>query len=445
MTGQRRTKQLAALDHAHLWHPFTPQARWTEERPLIIERAQGCMLYDTDGKGYIDGVSSLWTNVHGHRHPQLDAAIRAQLDNVAHSTMLGLSHVPAIELAQRLVGIVPWGLNRVFFSDNGSTSTEVALKMAFQCQQQRGHSGRTRFAALDGAYHGDTLGAVSVGAIPLFHQVYKPLLFNPVVLPAPLEPGGDEEADCLARAMKVLEQHGHELAALIVEPLVQGAAGMKMHSPEFLRPLLERARALGVLVVIDEVATGFGRTGSLFATDQLGFSPDFLCLAKGLAAGYLPLAATVTTEDVYESFLGAPEANKQFFHGHTFTGNPLACAAALANLDLFEDEGVMEAALARADQLDLLLKNWAYRDGVGSVRHRGLMVGIDIVDPQTGAPYPAAKQMGHRVVMRAREKGVILRPLGDTLVLNPPLAIQANELTTLVRATAEALDAEQTA
>jgi adenosylmethionine-8-amino-7-oxononanoate aminotransferase len=435
-------KRLAELDHRHLWHPFTQQARWVAAEPLIIERGQGCELFDIHGNAYIDGVSSLWTNVHGHRHPALDAAVREQLGRLAHSTLLGLSHPPAIELATRLVDLVPWGLDRVFFSDNGSTATEVALKMAFQFQQQTGQTQRTRFAALSDAYHGDTLGAVSVGAIPLFHQVYKPLLFDAVALPAPRSPGGDEEDACLERGLALLDAHGDELAAFIFEPLVQGAAGMKMHGPRFLRRLAEKARSKGVLLIADEVATGFGRTGSMFATEQVGIAPDFMAIAKGLTAGYLPLAATLTTESVYKAFLGAPETYKQFFHGHTFTGNPLACAAAIANLDLFEAEGV----LARAKDIGALLASQLEHHlvdapGVAEVRQRGVMVGVDLVR-RNGTAWPPARQQGHRVAMRARRHGVILRPLGDTVVLNPPLAISDAQVAKLVGATAEAVRGE---
>jgi adenosylmethionine-8-amino-7-oxononanoate aminotransferase len=435
-------KRLAELDHRHLWHPFTQQARWVSTDPLIIERGKGCELFDVHGNAYIDGVSSLWTNVHGHGHPALDAAVREQLGRLAHSTLLGLSHPPAIELATRLVDLVPWGLDRVFFSDNGSTATEVALKMAFQYHQQTGQTGRTRFAALSDAYHGDTLGAVSVGAIPLFHQVYKPLLFDAIAIPAPRSPGGEDEDACLERGMALLDTHGDELAAFIFEPLVQGAAGMKMHRPRFLRRLAEKARSKGVLLIADEVATGFGRTGSMFATEQVGVAPDFMAVAKGLAAGYLPLAATLTTEAVYTAFLGAPETYKQFFHGHTFTGNPLACAAAIANLDLFETEGV----LARAKDVSALMAGQLEHHlvdtpGVAEVRQRGVMVGIDLVR-RDGTPWPAARQQGHRVVMRARRHGVILRPLGDTVILNPPLAISDAQVAKLIGATAEAVRGE---
>jgi adenosylmethionine-8-amino-7-oxononanoate aminotransferase len=442
MKGPTDTTRLAALDHAHLWHPFTQQARWTKEPPLIIERAEGCTLIDTEGRRYIDGVASLWTNVHGHRHPRIDGAIRAQLDRVAHTTLLGLSHPPAIELAHRLIDLAPWGLSRVFFSDNGSTAAEVALKMAFQYHQQTGAPERTRFAALSDAYHGDTIGAVSVGNIPLFHGIYRPMLFDALALPAPREPDGEEQATCLKGALDLLDAHGHELAALIFEPLVQGAAGMKMHGADYLRPVLERAREKGVLLIADEVATGFGRTATMFAMEHVGVAPDLLCLAKGLAGGYLPLAATLTTERLYEAFLAAPEAHRQFFHGHTFTGNPLACAAALASLDVFEEEGVLRRASHLQKHLALLLKGWfRAKPGISSIRQRGVMAGIDLVD-RLGMPYPVAAGMGHRVCMRARDLGAILRPLGDTIVINPPLAIQDAELTSLVRIASEAVGAE---
>jgi adenosylmethionine-8-amino-7-oxononanoate aminotransferase len=422
---------LAELDHAHLWHPFTQQKEWVRSEPLIIERAEGNFLIDIHGKRYLDGVSSLWTNVHGHRVPAIDHAIKAQLDRVAHSTMLGLSHPSAIELARRLVVAAPGQLNRVFFSDNGSTATEVALKMAFQYQQQIGQTKRTRFASLKDAYHGDTLGAVSVGAIDLFHEVYRPLLFDAVALPAPTRPGGTEEADCLQRALTMLDTHGDTLAAVIVEPLVQGAAGMKMHSPNFLRAICDKAHQVGALVAIDEVATGFGRTGTLFATEQAGVSPDFLCLAKGIAGGYLPLAATLATEQVYEAFLDEPERFKQFFHGHTFTANPLACAAALASLHLFDENQVLDHVQHIAKTLHQGLMQMAPKRPIRSIRQTGVMVGIDLDDDTHGA--------GHRAAMRAREHGVILRPLGNTLVINPPLSLSEYEAQMLLGATRRAL------
>lgn len=430
-------RTLADLDHRHLWHPFTPQQRWTASEPLIIERGEGHELIDVHGRRYLDGVSSLWTNVHGHAHPTLDQALRDQLDRLAHSTLLGLSHPPAIQLAAELAARSPAPLQRVFFSDNGSTATEIALKMAYQYQQQVGQTGRTRFAALRDAYHGDTLGAVSVGNIDLFHHVYRPLLFDSVALPAPMEPGGDEEAQCLAVALERLDAHADELAAIIVEPLVQGAAGMKMHTAGYLRPLLERARAHGILIVADEVAVGFGRLGTLFAMEQVGVDPDFLCLAKGLSAGYLPLAATLTTEAVYEAFLAAPEAHRQFFHGHTFTGNPLACAVSLANLSLFDD-GVLDHVEALSERLGQAMEATLLpHPAVAAIRQHGVMIGIDIAAPD-GSDTPP--QTGHRVAMATRDHGAITRPLGNTLVLNPPLTLTLEEADRLVAAVASALD-----
>jgi adenosylmethionine---8-amino-7-oxononanoate aminotransferase len=431
---------LAELDHQHLWHPFTQQQRWTEVAPLIIQNAKGCWLIDVDGHRYLDGVGSLWTNVHGHRHPHIDQALRKQLKRMAHSTLLGLSHPPAIQLAKRLIDVAPWGLSRVFYSDSGSTAVEVALKMAYQFHQQTGGINRTKFACLADAYHGDTLGAVSVGAIDLFHSVYRPLLFETVTLPAPRTPGGAEEAECLEQALDLLAQHGADLAALVFEPLVQGAAGMKMHSAQFLERLCREATDRGLLLIADEVATGFARTGTMFAMEQVNVSPDLLCLAKGLSGGYLPLAATLATERIYEAFLGAPDEHKQFFHGHTFTGNPLACAAALASLDVFEDEGVVERTQRQSEHLAYLLKEHIQRlAAVATVRQHGLMVGIDL-QRADGTPLDPSKGTGHQVAMVSRKLGVITRPLGDTVVLNPPLAISGEELAQLVSATAGAIE-----
>ncbi|HEV7883854.1 MAG TPA: adenosylmethionine--8-amino-7-oxononanoate transaminase, partial [Solirubrobacteraceae bacterium] len=319
-----RTRELTRTDHRVLWHPFTQQQGWCEEEQLIIERAHGCTLVDTDGNAYLDGVSSLWCNVHGHGHPTIDAAIADQLQRVAHTTMLGLSHPPAIELAQRLVELAPQGLSRVFYSDNGSTAAEVALKMAFQYWRHRGEPGRSSFICLRDAYHGDTIGSVSVGGIDLFHTCFGPLLFDTFHA----EPGDPGDM------RRLLEQHAGEIAAVIVEPLVQGAAGILTHPDGYLRAVRALCDEHDVLLICDEVATGFGRTGTMFACEQEGVAPDLMCLAKGLTGGYLPLAATLATERIYEAFLGDFEELKTFFHGHTYTGNPLACAAALATLDV---------------------------------------------------------------------------------------------------------------
>jgi adenosylmethionine---8-amino-7-oxononanoate aminotransferase len=417
----------AQLDHDHLWHPFTQQQGWSEEEPLLIERAQGSYLIDVEGRRYIDGTSSLWCNVHGHRHPTIDGAIAAQLGRVAHSTMLGLSHPGAAELAARLVEIAPAGLSRVFYSDSGSTAAEIALKMAFQYQRQRGgeHIRRTSFVRLRDAYHGDTIGSVSVGGIDLFHAAYGPLLFETHAA----EPGDAADLE------RVLCAHGEEIAAVIVEPLVQGAAGILVHPRGYLRAVRELCDEHGVLLICDEVATGFGRTGTMFACEQEGVAPDFLCLAKGLTGGYMPLAATLTTEAVYEGFLGAPEEQRTFFHGHTYTGNPLACAAALANLDVFEAERTIERLQPKIQLLGERLEEIAAMPEVAEVRWRGFMVGIDL-----GAHDPALR-IGHRVTLAARERGAIVRPLGDTVVLVPPLSIAADDLTALIEIVADSIAA----
>jgi adenosylmethionine---8-amino-7-oxononanoate aminotransferase len=418
---------LAADDHRHLWHPFTQQRGWVEEDPLIVERGEGCHLVDTEGRRYVDGVSSLWCTVHGHRHPRIDAAVREQLDRVAHSTMLGLSHPPAIELARRLVEIAPPGLSRVFYSDSGSTAGEIALKMAFQYWQQQGgeDARRTRFVCLEDAYHGDTIGSVSIGGIDLFHSLYRPLLFDTIKVP----PG---DAGALERA---LAEHGPEVAAVIVEPLVQGAAGMLVHPDGFLRAARELCDRHGTFLVCDEVATGFGRTGRMFACEHEDVAPDFLCLAKGITGGYLPLAATLTTERVYEGFLGAFEELRTFFHGHTYTGNPLACAAAIASLDVFEEERTIERLGPKVALLERLLEPVARLDAVAEVRQRGFMVGIELVE------HPLELRMGHRVTLEARRRGAIVRPLGDVVVLMPPLAISEAELERLVGIVADSVRA----
>jgi len=417
----------AQLDRDHVWHPFTQQRAWEREEPLMIERGEGSFLVDSEGRRYIDGVSSLWCTVHGHRHPGLDAAVIAQLEKVAHSTMLGLSHPGATELAARLVEIAPPGLSRVFYSESGSTAVEIALKMAFQFQQQRGgqHVRRTSFVHLRKSYHGDTIGSVSVGGIDLFHSAYRPLLFPTHAA----EPG---DAGHLER---VLAAHEEEIAAVIVEPLVQGAAGMLLHPPGYLRAVRELCDDFGVLLICDEVATGFGRTGTMFACEQEGVAPDLLCLAKGLTGGYLPLAATLATERIYEGFLGAYEEWRTFFHGHTYTGNPLACAAALANLDAFEEERTIERLQPKIALLGELLAEVEGMPEVAEVRCRGFMTGIDLGE------HDPALRLGHRVTVEARKRGAIVRPLGDVVVLMPPLSISEEELRSLVGITAESIGA----
>jgi adenosylmethionine-8-amino-7-oxononanoate aminotransferase len=423
------TSELRAADREVLWHPFTQQQGWSAEDAPIIERGEGCFLYDTDGNAYIDGVSSLWCTVHGHRHPTLDAAVRAQLDRVAHTTMLGLSHPPAIELAEKLLAVAPQGdrtLTRVFYSDNGSTANEIALKMAFQFHKIRGDEQRTKFVYLDMSYHGDTIGSVSVGGIDLFHTLFRPLLFEGIRT-APGDIAGLEQ---------ILAQRGHEVAALIMEPLVQGAAGIVLHPDGYLRAVRELCDKYDIIMICDEVATGFGRTGTMFACEQEGVVPDLMNVAKGLTGGYLPLAATLATERIYEGFLGRFEEFRTFFHGHTYTGNPLACAAAIATLQVFEDEQTLDALAPKIELLgELLDEHVAPLATVAEIRRRGTMVGIELTE------FPLESRMGHQVTLTARARGVIVRPLGDTIVLMPPLSISEDELRRLVAITAESIAA----
>jgi adenosylmethionine-8-amino-7-oxononanoate aminotransferase len=405
-------------DREHVWHPFTQQLGWChEEPPLVIDRGNGAHLYDVDGNAYIDGVSSLWCNVHGHRHPAIDAAIRAQLDRVAHSTMLGLTHQPAVELARKLLAVSPRGLSRAFYSESGATAVEIALKMAFQFWAQRGETERTRFICLENAYHGDTLGAVSVGGIDLFHSTYRPLLFDSLKARA-----GDA-----GHLEQLLARHRSQTAAVIIEPLVQGAAGMLLQPAGYVRRVREQCDANDVLLICDEVATGFGRTGRMFACDHEGVTPDLMCVGKGLTGGYLPLAATLATDRVYDAFLGEFEQFKTFFHGHTYTGNPLAAAAAIASLELFQRQHVLEALQPKIELLSrLLAQRIAILPGVAAVRQRGFMVGIELMEQ------PIADRIGHLVTLAARRRGAIIRPLGDVVVLMPPLVISEADLRRLV-------------
>ena len=393
----------------------------------MIDRAEGVELIDTDGRRYLDGVSSLWCNVHGHRHRAIDEAVREQLDRVAHSTMLGLSHPGAAELAARLIEVAPPGLSRVFYSDSGSTAVEAALKMAFQYWQHRGgqHVRRASFICLEEAYHGDTIGSVSVGGMELFHSAFGPLLFE-----AHHAPPGDIEA-----MERLISRREEEVAAVVIEPLVQGAAGMITHPPGYLRALRRLCDRHGLLLICDEVATGFGRTGTMFACEQEGVSPDLLCVAKGLTGGYMPLAATLATERIYEAFLGSYSEFKTFFHGHTYTGNPLACAAALASLEVFRRERTLVRLQPKIRLLSESLAEVEEMNEVSEVRQCGLMVGIDLGehDPEL--------RLGHRVALEARKRGVIVRPLGDVIVLMPPLAISKQDLRRLVDVVAESIGA----
>jgi adenosylmethionine-8-amino-7-oxononanoate aminotransferase len=455
--AEARHQRLAALDRAHVWHPFTQMQTWIEplagDEPIIIDHARGSWLFDTRGRKYLDAVSSLWVNVHGHHRPEIDSAIKLQLEYVAHSTLLGLASPPSIELAAELVRRAPkaglphgeTGLTKVFYSDSGSTAVEVALKMAFQHWRQRGKPKKSKFVALAEGYHGDTLGSVSVGGMDLFHEIFRPLLFECLRIPTPYVyrwPTGPRH--CLDAAAMAAESviHGRrdEIAAVIIEPLVQGAGGMIMHPPGYLRRVARACKENGVLLICDEVATGFGRTGTLFASEQEEVVPDLLCVAKGLSGGYLPLAATLATDAVYESFLGPFESRRTFFHGHSYTGNPLACAAALASLRLFDENQTLEHVRMMAERLAEGLKSVAEMKHVGDVRQRGLMIGIELVkDKKTKEEFEYEQRMGHRVSLAGRSRELMLRPLGNVVVLMPPLAIAPAEVDFLIEGVRESI------
>ena len=418
--------ELEDLDRKVVWHPFTQQTEWT---PLVIARGEGNYLFDEAGRKYLDGVSSLWCNVHGHNHPRLDRALRAQLEKVAHSTFLGLTHEPGIRLAAALLEVAPTSLTRVFYSDSGSAAVEIALKQSFQYWQLRGRPTKQKFLRLGEAYHGDTLGAVGVGGIELFHRIFGPLLVSSIAIPTP---AGTDGSYALERLEQELSRHSHELAAFILEPLMQGAAGMLKHPPGFLKRAVELCRAHDVHVILDEVATGFGRTGTMFACEQEGVQPDLLCLAKGIAAGYLPLAATLATDEIYSAFLGGHGDMKHFFHGHTFTANPLACAVGLESLALLR-ESTLPNAQSRIPGITSALARILDHRSVKEVRQVGMMIGIELHEM-------GGRFLGRAVCEQARNHGVILRNLGDVVVWMPPLTLQPEDLVLLETATMQAID-----
>jgi len=439
---------LKAWDHTYLWHPFTQMQEWLAEDPLIISRGEGNYLIDVHGEKYLDGVSSLWCNVHGHAHPALNAAISAQLEQIAHSTLLGLANTSSILLAKRLVEITRAGLTRVFYSDAGATAVEIALKIALQYWQMQGATRKTQFVSLVEAYHGDTLGAMQVGYSEHFHHFYRPIIPEALRLTPPhcfRFYQGMSEADALtaaiAEADAMLSQHRDEVAALIVEPLMQGAAGMWAHPIAYLQALQDLARQHDILLICDEVATGFGRTGRMFACQHAGVTPDILCLAKGITGGYLPLAATLTTETIFSAFLAPYDEFKAFFHGHTYTGNPLACAAALANLDLFEQNQVIDRLQAKIALLtECLHTDFAPLRHVVDIRQWGYMVGIELAQDRTRKlPYAPGERIGRLVIQEARKHGVIIRPLGDVVVLMPPLSLSQDELIFLLEVVRSAI------
>jgi len=436
------TEHLRALDRQYLWHPFTHMKQWLADEPLVITGADGMYLIDSDGNRYLDGVSSLWCNVHGHRVPEIDAAIRAQLDKVAHSTMLGLASEPAILLGERLIRIVPASLKKVFYSDSGATATEVAFKLAAQYWFNIGRKEKNEFVGFAQAYHGDTVGAMSIGRMPAFHTPHFPMLFPAHFAPSPYIYRSETpdaplavRQKCLSALERLLEEHGKRIAAVCIEPIVQGAGGIIVHPEGFLREVRRLTREHEAMLIADEVATGFGRTGRMFACEHEQVEPDLMCVAKGISGGYLPLAATFASQQIFDAFLGEPWEGRTFFHGHTYTGNPLACAAALASLNLFEKHRLIDrASTSRLPEMLAPLKDLPH---VGDIRQKGFMVGIELVaDKATRRPFDARRRLGAEICVKLRKRGVIIRPLADVLVLMPPLAMKEEQLQTLMDAVA---------
>lgn len=441
-------EQLQTWDKQCIWHPFTQMQDYIGETPLIIEEGSGIYLKDVDGKEYIDGISSMWCNLHGHRKKEIDDAIKQQLDKIAHTTLLGPTNIPAVELAKKLAEIAPQGLTKVFYSDNGSTANEVALKMAFQYWQHKGCEDKTQFVALQHGYHGDTIGTMGVGGIDIYHKVFRPLYFKTHLAPAPYCyrcPLGKQAENCSLACLEALENilknHADQIAAMIMEPLVQGAGGMIIHPTGYLSGVRDLCRKYNVLLILDEVLTGFGRTGKMFACLHEDVTPDIMALSKGINGGYMPLAATLATEEVYNAFLGNYAELKTFFHGHTYTGNPLGCAAALASLELFDKERILENLELKVNHLQTNLKRFELLEHVGEVRQRGLIAAIELVkDKTTKEPYAWEERIGIQVCLEARKQGLLIRPLGHIIVIMPPLNIKNIELDRMLDIIYKSLD-----
>jgi adenosylmethionine---8-amino-7-oxononanoate aminotransferase len=463
---QEDNRLLEELDRGYIWHPFTQMKDWIKETPIIIAEGRDCFIKDIYGRWYLDGVSSLWVNIFGHRKKEIDDAIKEQLDKISHTTLLGLSNVPAIKLAEKLIQIIqkalpphpPLGkggsrggcalsLSKVFYSDNGSTAVEVALKMAFQYWRHKGVDGKNTFVSLNNAYHGDTLGAVSVGGVDIFHKAFGPLLFETYKAPSPYcyrcELGKaypDCKFACLRKMENIFKSHSAKIAAMIIEPLVQAAGGMITSPTGYLKGVRELCDKYDILMIADEVATGFGRTGKMFACEHEDVVPDIMCLSKGITGGYMPLAVTLATDEVYKTFFGEFKELKTFFHGHSYTGNPLACAAAIACLDVFEKEEVLKNLQGKINILETWLKHISNLRHVGDVRNAGFIAGVELVkNKKTKGPYNWEEKTGWKVAYHAREKGVLIRPLGNVIVIMPPLSISEQNLRQLLKVIEESI------
>ncbi|WP_312842042.1 adenosylmethionine--8-amino-7-oxononanoate transaminase [Stutzerimonas nitrititolerans] len=435
-------------DLAVLWHPCT-QMKDHEQLPLIpIRRGEGVWLEDFDGKRYIDAVSSWWVNVFGHSNPRINQRIKNQLDQLEHVMLAGFSHQPVVELSERLVALTPPGLERVFYTDNGSTGIEVALKMSFHYWRNSGQPAKQRFVTLTNSYHGETVAAMSVGDVALFTDTYKPLLLDTFKVPSPdcyLRPEGmsweEHSRNMFAHMERTLAEHHWEIAAVIVEPLIQGAGGMRMYHPVYLKLLREACDRYDVHLIHDEIAVGFGRTGTMFACEQAGITPDFLCLSKALTGGYLPMAAVLTTDKLYQAFYDDYSTLRAFLHSHTYTGNPLACAAALATLDIFEQDNVIEANKALAARMATATAHLADHPHVAEVRQTGMALAIEMVaDKARKTPYPWQERRGLKVYQHALQRGALLRPLGSVVYFLPPYTITEEQIDLLAQIATEGIN-----
>ncbi len=430
------TRSLIQRDSSSVWHPFTQQSLWPTDDPMVVDRAEGMYFWDTDGNQLLDGVSSLWVNVHGHSVPEINDAITQQLNRLDHTTFLGLTHEPGIQLAERLLDTAPDGLSKVFYAGDGSSAVEAALKMAYQAHVQRGEI-RPLFLHVAEGYHGDTLGSVSVGGIDLFHDKYRPLLLTTAMVSSPglMQSGQDREqraSQVLQEMRTLLEESGDQVSALVIEPLVQAAAGMLTHDVSFVQGARKLCDEFNVLLICDEVATGVGRTGRMWAVEHAGIQPDMITCGKGVTGGYLPLSAVLVAEPVYEAFLGSATSGRTFYHGHSYTANPLSCAAAIANLDLMSERDTVAHAAGVGERIAESLRPLAAHEGVKEIRQIGTMTGIEVKSVRD--------RTGFAVCQEARRNGVWVRPLGDVVVLMPPLAIENSELDLLTSVVSDAVD-----
>ncbi len=443
--------ELSERDLRHIWHPCTQMKDHEDFPPIVISRAQGVWLYDVEGNRYLDAVSSWWVNLFGHANKRLSAVLADQATKLEHVIFAGFSHEPAIELAERITKLAPTGLERVFFADNGSSSIEVALKMSFQYHQQTEHPKKTKFVTLSDAYHGETLGALALGDLDLYSKIYKPILMDTIRVQGPdcyRCPFGKVRdtcaSECYTEMETVLHKNHDKIAAVIIEPMIQAAAGMKMYSPEYLKKLRTTCSNLNIILIADEIAVGFGRTGNMFACEHASISPDIMCLSKGLTAGYMPLSLTLCTDKIYQAFYSDYSKMKAFMHSHSYTGNPLACRIACESLKIFKEDKILQNNMAKSKMIGAVTKKFADRvKQIGEIRQLGMVLAIELVkDNTTKEPFPLSERIGYKIYKRALKKGVLIRPLGNVIYFIPPYIINDEEITFMVENAFQSIEEE---